>query len=117
MPWITLAKTHSIADGSAREFSLGEGANPTELFVVHSEGRFFAYLNRCPHTGVTLNWQPGQFFDFMQQFIQCSTHGALFRIENGFCVRGPCAGASLQAVPLQIDNDEIQVQLDQVQLD
>ena len=28
--------------------------------------------------------------------IQCSKHGALFRMEDGFCVEGPCEGESLK---------------------
>ena len=112
MPWITLAKSETIPNNSARDFSIGQEQNAIELFVIHVNGRFFAYLNRCPHTGVNLNWQPGQFFDIYNQFIQCSTHGALFRFEDGFCVRGPCAGANLQSLPLQIENDDIRVQID-----
>jgi nitrite reductase/ring-hydroxylating ferredoxin subunit len=111
MTWMTLAKTGTIPENSAREFAVNKDDTTVELFVIHINGRFFAYVNRCPHTGINLNWMPGQFFDINNQFIQCSTHGALFRFDDGFCVRGPCAGASLQSLPLKIDNDEIHVQV------
>ncbi|MEE8263379.1 MAG: Rieske (2Fe-2S) protein, partial [Gammaproteobacteria bacterium] len=40
-------------------------------------------------------WVPDQFLDETGNLLQCATHGALFRIEDGFCVAGPCTGASL----------------------
>jgi nitrite reductase/ring-hydroxylating ferredoxin subunit len=33
--------------------------------------------------------------------IQCALHGALFRIEDGYCLYGPCQGASLHPLPLR----------------
>ncbi len=41
--------------------------------------------------------------------IVCSTHGAEFRIEDGFCLRGPCAGRSLEAVPAALRDGVILV--------
>lgn len=85
---------------------------PLELFVINDNGQFHAYKNQCPHTGVNLNWQPNQFMDIDNKYIQCSTHGALFRIHDGYCVRGPCAGASLAALPLKIEQGNILVEID-----
>lgn len=75
------------------------------VFAVRYEGKIFAYVNSCPHTGVSLNWQPHEFLDYDRQYIQCAMHGALFRIEDGYCIRGPCAGASLKAVKLHPKDD------------
>ncbi|MDH5326202.1 MAG: Rieske 2Fe-2S domain-containing protein [Gammaproteobacteria bacterium] len=72
----------------------------TALFIIKRAQRFFAYLNRCPHTGVSLNWQPDQFLDYENEFIQCAMHGALFQVEDGLCIRGPCVGRSLTPVTL-----------------
>lgn len=107
MDLIPLAKTDEINDGTAKEFNLTQYHPPLELFVIHKNGRFFAYVNQCPHTGVNLNWLPHQFFDIDNAFIQCATHGALFTVENGQCVRGPCAGAFLQSAPIFIENGTI----------
>ncbi len=67
----------------------------------------YGYINRCPHTGVNLEWLPDQFLDISGSFIQCATHGALFGIEDGVCVRGPCAGDKLQAIELLIARGEV----------
>lgn len=75
-------------------------------FLIKRHSHIYAYRNQCPHTGVTLNWLPNQFMDMDNEFIQCATHGALFRVEDGYCVRGPCAGASLVSLQVvTIDQD------------
>jgi nitrite reductase/ring-hydroxylating ferredoxin subunit len=107
MDLIPLAKTDEINDGAAKEINLTHCQPPLELFVIRKNGRFFAYLNQCPHTGVNLNWLPHQFFDIDNEFIQCTTHGALFTVENGQCVRGPCVGAYLQSAPIIIEDGTI----------
>ena len=66
-------------------------------FLVRHGGRVLAYVDSCPHTGAPLNWEPDRFLDIDQRYIQCATHGALFRIDDGLCVQGPCAGQSLAA--------------------
>lgn len=70
----------------------------TQYFLVHNNNKIYSYLNRCPHSGVNLDWVAHQFLDNNHEFIQCATHGALFNIENGYCLRGPCLGEQLQIV-------------------
>ena len=65
-------------------------------FAVRHFGRVHAFVNRCPHGGTELDWQPGEFFEDSGLYLICSTHGALFEPGNGFCVAGPCRGASLE---------------------
>ena len=67
----------------------------------------FAYRNSCPHRGTPLDWHPDRFLDASGQLILCATHGAMFRIADGFCVSGPCAGASLAAVGIEIHGGTI----------
>ncbi|MGH8458760.1 MAG: Rieske (2Fe-2S) protein, partial [Nevskiales bacterium] len=96
--------------GSAR-FELEAQPHSNGICVIRQGerqgGRIYGYLNRCPHTGGPLDWVPGRFLSAEGDLIQCSTHGALFRIEDGFCVWGPCAGASLTPVPLKRQGDDI----------
>ena len=107
MSWILLTGTDSIPAGSAQEFAVDTNNGLLEIFIVNDNQQMYAYKNQCPHTGVNLNWQPNQFFDIDNRFLQCSTHGALFRTNDGYCVRGPCAGASLVSIPLKIENGSI----------
>jgi len=98
MDLIALGYSDEIGNNTAKEFVLNQYTPALEIFVVRKDDRFYGYLNRCPHTGINLNWQPDQFFDYFNDYIQCGVHGALFKVDNGYCVRGPCAGLSLNAV-------------------
>ena len=60
-----------------------------------------AYLNICPHAGRRLDYAPGKFL-MQDGDLVCAAHGATFRLDNGECVAGPCRGASLKAVPIEI---------------
>ncbi|MET0049922.1 MAG: Rieske 2Fe-2S domain-containing protein [Candidatus Thiodiazotropha sp.] len=97
---LVLCDFDELPDPGSRGFRLERMGEPLELLVVRREDRVFAYQNSCPHTGINLEWQPDRFLDISLSFIQCATHGALFRIDDGLCLRGPCVGQRL--TPLKI---------------
>jgi nitrite reductase/ring-hydroxylating ferredoxin subunit len=94
-----LCPSADLADASSRGFEV-EGL---AVLAVRREGRVYLYRNLCPHRGVRLEWQPDQFLDSSASLIQCARHGALFLMESGECVAGPCAGEQLQALACQED--------------
>ena len=96
-----------VKDGTARGFEFGEGSSALDIVIVRQGMDVYAYKNSCPHTGVSMNWQPDQFLDSSAQYIQCSVHGAVFRIEDGYCVRGPCAGNALTVIPTSLQDNMI----------
>lgn len=98
-----------IPDQKTRGFSIEHNDEKIDFFIVRKNENVFGYINRCPHTGVNLDWQADQFLEYGGQRIQCSTHGALFRIRDGYCIYGPCAGRYLTPVRLVITNDRIQL--------
>lgn len=98
-----LCRLEDIPEDSARE-CLVEGQS---LVLVHRDGQLFAYLNWCPHLGIELNFQPDVFLDQDNRFIQCANHGALFEIESGHCLSGPCNGDNLVAVPISVRDGQI----------
>ena len=87
--------------------SLGVDLNEQGFILVRQGDEVFAFKNSCPHRGIRLEWEPNKFLDFEKQFIQCSTHGALFTLQAGECVAGPCKGQKLQAVPAQVSEGRI----------
>ena len=93
-----LCDIDALADGDSAAFEVGT----LSLMLIRHRGRFYAYANRCPHTGAPLDWVPGRFLDLQRRWIQCATHDALFRIDTGECVYGPCPGQALQALPLHL---------------
>jgi len=76
-------------------------------FVVRFCGLVHGYVNRCPHAGTEIDWQPGEFFEEAQLYLVCSTHGALFEPSTGYCVAGPCRGASLSRLPVREDDGQV----------
>lgn len=109
MALLPLCHTDDLAEGACREFdvALDDSGRLVQGFLIKRQNRIYAYRNQCPHTGITLNWVENQFLDMRNEFIQCTTHGALFRVEDGFCVRGPCAGRSLSALQVIIRDQQL----------
>ncbi len=102
-----LCDMDELIETPARGFERHDMASRGGLFLVRKRQEVYGYINSCPHTGVNLEWQADDFLDISNQFIQCSVHGAQFRIEDGLCLRGPCLGASLKTVELHIENGKV----------
>ncbi len=98
-----LCRLDDIEDGQAKGFTLGSGLEAREIFVVREDGQVFGYVNSCPHLGTPLNWDGDRFVSDDSGLILCATHGALFEIEDGDCVSGPCTGEALEAAPVTVD--------------
>jgi len=100
-----LCAIDEISDPGARGFEIGE----QHIFAVKRDGEIFVYVNSCPHIGIPLEFLPDDFLDSEQRFILCANHGALFEIDSGACVAGPCPGQSLIPVPFTVNNGVIEV--------
>ncbi|MBX3725879.1 MAG: Rieske 2Fe-2S domain-containing protein [Xanthomonadales bacterium] len=94
----------SLADGGATELRLEAGDAGSSVVVMRRGDQVFAYRNLCPHAGRFLNWAPGRFL-FDQGRLVCAAHGAVFEVESGVCVDGPCRGSSLSPVPVRWQDD------------
>lgn len=99
----------SIPDPGAREAVIDGPDGPVAVFVVRKGDVVRAYVNRCPHLGVPLNWKPDGFLDPAGQTIVCAMHAAVFRIDDGLCEGGPCQGRSLRALTVGFRNGKIAV--------
>ena len=64
-------------------------------FAVRHGGQVHAYLNRCSHVAMELDWQEGVFFDAEGRDLLCSTHGATYDARSGRCLGGPCGSTPL----------------------
>ena len=72
-----------------------------EYFAIKKNGRIEAYLNRCPHIGAPLQFSENQFLTIDKSLIQCAMHGALFQINDGHCISGPCVGQNLEKIDVK----------------
>ncbi|MDE2617778.1 MAG: Rieske 2Fe-2S domain-containing protein [Burkholderiales bacterium] len=90
---IPLCNAADLADGGlAVPFDVVYGGQTCRAFAVRYQGRVQAYLNRCAHVAMELDYQPNQFFDLTGHWLICSTHGAMYSPETGACRGGPCRG-------------------------
>lgn len=78
-------------------------------FAIRFGGKVHAYLNRCAHVPVELDWIPGKFFDGEGMVLLCSTHGAMYDPATGGCLGGPCGRGALR--PLTIEERDGKVML------
>ena len=96
-----LCRLDDLPDGGARGFAPPPGGC-AGLFAVRRGERVFVYLNACPHLGVPLEWRPHRFLNDDGTRIVCALHAAEFGVEDGVCLRGPCKGDRLEAVPCEV---------------
>ena len=78
-------------------------------FVINHDGRYRAYVNRCAHIGTPLDLWPNEFLDESGRTIVCATHGALYEPGSGLCTAGPCVGATLRALPVRQEGNDVVV--------
>lgn len=90
-----------VEGGEGVRFCVRRVTGEEPAFLVRYQGRVRAYLNRCAHVPVELDWLPGRFFDDSGLYLICATHGALYEPESGRCVAGPCRGGRL--IPLKVE--------------
>ncbi|GAB2853374.1 Rieske 2Fe-2S domain-containing protein [Pseudoduganella ginsengisoli] len=74
-------------------------------FVVRYGGVAYAYLNQCAHVPIELDWVKGEFFESSKLYIMCSTHGAIYVPDSGFCAGGPCRGGRLRPIKI-VERDQ-----------
>ena len=84
--------TDLVEGGDAVPFDVVYAGQTCRAFAVRWQGRPHAYLNRCAHVAMEMDWQPNRFFDDTGQWLLCSTHGAAYRPDTGACAGGPCRG-------------------------
>ena len=87
-----------VEKGLAHGFDVLHFRVPARGFALRFEGRVVAYLNRCLHVPVEMDWNPGDFLDGDKTFILCATHGAAYEPLTGRCAGGPCGRGRLTAI-------------------
>ena len=90
---IPLCNSADLADsGLAVPFDVMYAGQTCRAFAVRFEGQVQAYLNRCTHVAMEMDYQPDRFFDIEGRWLLFATHGATYAPDTGECVGGPCRG-------------------------
>lgn len=99
---VEVGRLDEIDDPGCREFTIGEGDWPFRGFVVRQGSEVHAYKNYCMHVGHPLNFAPDRFLTKDRSLIICASHGALYEIDTGLCVAGPCPGKKLARIHAEV---------------
>jgi nitrite reductase/ring-hydroxylating ferredoxin subunit len=94
-----------VEGGKGVRFPVSAFGDAATGFVVRYDGKPHAYLNRCAHVPIELDWFEGEFFESSGLYLMCSTHGAIYSPESGLCAGGPCKGGKLRPIGVrEVDN-------------
>ena len=102
-----LFQLNDIKSGESTGLTTEVNGTACMLLAVRMGYQIFVYINSCPHTGTPLDFHTGRFLSWDKKHILCSTHGALFKIEDGQCIAGPCCNSYLEAVPVTIEDGNV----------
>ncbi len=95
---IRFASTQLVEKGDGVRFPIPQLGLHATGFAIRYDGQVYAYVNRCAHVPVELDWEHGKFFNVTQEWIICATHGAMYAPQTGQCVMGPCKHQALTAL-------------------
>lgn len=99
-----LCNSRDLVDGGrAVSFDVNYAGQTCRAFAVRYRGQVHAYLNRCAHVAMEMDWQPDRFFDDSARWLLCATHGAVYEPDTGECRGGPCRGGLFKIEVLEHD--------------
>jgi nitrite reductase/ring-hydroxylating ferredoxin subunit len=103
---VLICDSDAVVDGGKGvRFPVLAYGEPGTGFVIRHSGKAHAYLNRCAHVPMELDWFQGEFFESSGLYLMCATHGAIYLPESGLCAGGPCKGGKLRPIPVhEVDN-------------
>ena len=96
-----------VDSGRGVRFAVVYFGQPAPAFAVRYRGQVHAYLNRCAHVAMELDWQEGAFFDADGRDLLCSTHGATYDAQSGRCLGGPCNRTPLVKLRVEERNGKV----------
>jgi nitrite reductase/ring-hydroxylating ferredoxin subunit len=103
-PGVALCRLDELADPGARGFSFREDTALFFGFVVRTGDEVRGYVDSCPHAGWRLAGMSDNYLTRDERHLLCSGHGALFRLDDGECVAGPCFGDKLETWAVRIED-------------
>ena len=96
-----LCQLHEIPDAGAIAVRIDSATGGFQVILLRKGDRVFAYHNECPHQGRNLDYVPGKFM-VKDGAIMCAAHGAMFAVDSGHCLSGPCSNG-LVRVPIRVE--------------
>lgn len=92
-----------VNSAEAVAFDVNYGARSCRAFAIRYQGQVHAYLNRCAHVPMEMDYQPNRFFDSTGHWLMCATHGAMYQPQTGACRSGPCRAGLIKIDLSELD--------------
>lgn len=92
-----------VNSGDAVPFEVVYFRQNCYAFAIRFRGEVHAYLNRCSHVPMEMDYQPNRFFDSTGEWLMCATHGAMYWPKSGACRMGPCRGGLIKIEVSEVD--------------
>ncbi len=93
-------------EGQKNPATIQHPADIDSVLALREGARVRMWQNVCPHAGRRLDWAPGRFLRDGDHLV-CAHHGAVFELDGGKCVSGPCRGQSLMAIEVDVREGEV----------
>lgn len=103
-----IAAVEDVPDDSTYLFRVREvdSGEEREAILVRLDGEVAGWLNYCQHmTHIELDKGSGA--PIRDGEILCRNHGAMFETDTGFCTFGPCEGAYLDDVTVDVEDGTV----------
>ncbi len=101
-PGTRLCAVSELADPGARGFRFRVGEAMFAGFLVREGSEVRGWIDSCPHNGWPLAVMDDLYLTRTGDRILCAAHGAVFRLGDGVCTAGPCAGEALTPWPVVV---------------
>lgn len=99
---LRLCHLEQLAPGQSLGFRI-KSKGQDDLFLINNGGDIVGYKNSCPHwPGSTMPVLKNRYLDSESRYIVCGGHGALFEVDSGLCIKGPCIGQRLIPINLEV---------------
>ena len=102
-----LATLAELKERGTLKFAYRDEGIPREGFLAWFNNQLVCYQNTCRHIPITLDYGDGRFFNSAGTHFVCQTHGATYLPLTGVCVEGPCVGAALKNLQVEVVEGEI----------
>jgi nitrite reductase/ring-hydroxylating ferredoxin subunit len=103
-----IAATDDVPAETTLVFTLRavDSGDEREGILVRTDGDLHAWFNYCQHyTHIKIDKGAGA--EMRNGELICENHGAYFESDTGFCNFGPCEGAYLNEIEIEIDDGEV----------
>ena len=101
-----VGRIEDLRPGESIKFLLPIRGTDEECFLINFGGELHAYVNRCRHVPMPMDWVDNQFFAEEGRYLMCQTHNAYYEPGTGECIAGPpsACGKHLYRVPIEVND-------------